>query len=42
MLRYSAFYAMIGYAIQFMIILLNMNFYVRNERKVVTKIKGRA
>ena len=31
---------MIGYANQFMIICLNINLNVRNERKMLTKLRG--
>ena len=40
MLRHSTFYAMIGYANHFMIILLNINLKVRKERKMVIKLRG--
>ena len=40
MLRQSKFYAMIRYANHFMIILLNINLDVRNERKMVIKLRG--
>ena len=40
MLRHSTFYAMIGYANFFMIILLNINLNVRKERKMVIKLRG--
>ena len=40
MLRHSTFYAMIGYANHFMIIFLNIDLNVRNERKVVIKLRG--
>ena len=39
MLRHSKFYAMIGYANYFMIIFLNINLNVRNERKRVIKLR---
>ena len=40
MLRHSTFYAMIGYANHFIIILLNINLNVRKERKMVIKLRG--
>ena len=40
MLRHSKFYAMIGYANHFMIIFLNINLDVRNEGKIVIKLRG--
>ena len=40
MLRHSTFYAMMGYANHFMIILLNINLNVRKERKMVIKLRG--
>ena len=40
MLRHSTFYAMIGYANQFMIIFLNINLNVKKERKRVIKLRG--
>ena len=40
MLRHSTFYAMIGHANHFMIILLNINLNVRKERKMVIKLRG--
>ena len=40
MLRHSTFYAMIGYANHFMIMFLNINLYVRNERQMEIKLKG--
>ena len=40
MLRHSKFYAMIGQANHFMIIFLNINLNVRNERKMVMKLRG--
>ena len=40
MLRHSTFYPMIGYANHFMIILLNINFNVRKEGKMVIKLRG--
>ena len=40
MLKYSNFYAMVGYANHFMIIFLNINLDVRNERKMVIQLRG--
>ena len=40
MLRHSTFYAMMGYANHFMIILLNINLNVRKEREMVIKLRG--
>ena len=39
-LRHSKFYGMIGYANHFMIIFLNIYLNVRNERKMVIKLRG--
>ena len=33
-------YAMIGYANHFMIVFMNINLNVRNDRKVVMKLRG--
>ena len=40
MLKHSTCYAMIGYANHFMIIFLNINLNVGNERKMVTQLRG--
>ena len=39
-LRHSTFNALIRYANHFMIIFLNINLYIENERKMVIKLKG--
>ena len=40
MLSHSTFYGLIVYANQLKIIFLNVNLYVRNESKMVIKLKG--
>ena len=40
MLRHITFYAMIGYANHFMIMVLNIDLNVRKERKMLLKLRG--